>query len=75
LASAGVTIGTLIAGTFVVELLLQMPGLGFQIISSINQDDYTVVQGIVLIVAVAIVLVNFAFDFIFTLVDPRIARD
>src|SRR5580693_9994161 len=47
LASAGVTIGALIGGTFVVELLLQMPGLGFQIISSINQDDYTVVQGIV----------------------------
>ena len=33
LASAGVTIGSLIAGTFVVELLLQMPGLGYQLIS------------------------------------------
>ena len=75
LASAGVTISGLIAGTFVVELLLQMPGLGFQIISAINQDDYTVVQGITLVVAVAIVLINFIFDFIFTIVDPRIARD
>ena len=75
LASAGVTIGSLIAGTFVVELLLQLPGLGFQLISSINQDDYTVVQGITLVVAVAIVLVNFGFDFLFTIVDPRIARD
>ncbi|HEY2214272.1 MAG TPA: ABC transporter permease [Acidimicrobiales bacterium] len=75
LASAGVTIGSLIAGTFVVELLLQIPGLGFQLISSISQDDYTVVQGITLVVAVAIVLVNFAFDFLFTIVDPRIARD
>ncbi len=75
LASAGVTIGSLIAGTFVVELLLQIPGLGFQLISSISQDDYTVVQGITLVVAIAIVLVNFAFDFLFTIVDPRIARD
>jgi peptide/nickel transport system permease protein len=75
LASAGVTISGLIAGTFVVELLLQLPGLGFQIISAINQDDYTVVQGITLVVAVAIVLINFVFDFIFTVVDPRIARD
>jgi peptide/nickel transport system permease protein len=75
LASAGVTIGSLIAGTFVVELLLQLPGLGFQLISSINQDDYTVVQGITLVVAVAIVLINFGFDFLFTIVDPRIARD
>ncbi len=75
LASAGVTISGLIAGTFVVELLLQLPGLGFQIISAINQDDYTVVQGITLVVAVTIVLINFIFDFIFTVVDPRIARD
>ncbi len=75
LASVGVTIGGLIAGTFVVELLLQMPGLGYQLISSVNQDDYTVVQGITLFVAVAIVLVNFFFDFLFTIVDPRIARE
>jgi oligopeptide transport system permease protein len=70
-----VAIAGLIAGTFVVELLLQLPGLGFQLISSINQDDYTVVQGITLVVAVAIVLIQFFFDFIFTVVDPRIARD
>ena len=75
LASAGVTIGSLIAGTFIVELLLQMPGLGYQLISSVNQDDYTVVQGITLFVAVAIVLINFIFDFLFTIVDPRIARE
>jgi peptide/nickel transport system permease protein len=75
LASAGVTIGSLIAGTFIVELLLQMPGLGYQLISSVNQDDYTVVQGMVLFIAVAIVLINFVFDFLFTIVDPRIARE
>ncbi len=75
LASVGVTIGSLIAGTFVVELLLQMPGLGYQLISSVNQDDYTVVQGITLFVAIAIVLINFIFDFLFTIVDPRIARE
>jgi peptide/nickel transport system permease protein len=75
LASAGVAIGGLITGTFVVELLLQMPGLGYQLISSVNQDDYTVVQGITLVVAIAIVLINFFFDFLFTIVDPRIARE
>jgi peptide/nickel transport system permease protein len=75
LASAGVTISTLIAGTFVVELLLQMPGLGYQLVSSVNQDDYTVVQGITLVVAIAIVLINFIFDFLFTIVDPRISRE
>ena len=75
LASAGITIGGLIAGTLVVESLLQLPGIGLQLINSIYQDDYTVVQGMALVIAVAVVLVNFGFDFIFTIVDPRIARD
>jgi len=73
LASAGVTIGSLIAGTFIVELLLQMPGLGYQLISSVNQDDYTVVQGITLFVAVAIVLINFIVASLFTIVCCTVA--
>ena len=75
LASVGITVGGLIAGLFVVESLLQLPGLGYQLIAAINQDDYTVVQGITLVVAVSVVLINFVFDFLFTIVDPRIARD
>ena len=75
LASMGVTIAGLIAGTFVVEEQLQIPGLGYQLVYSIGQLDYTVVQGITLVVAVAIVIINFGFDFIFTVVDPRIARE
>jgi peptide/nickel transport system permease protein len=75
LASAGINIGSLIAGTFVVEYLLQLPGLGYVLVTSIGQDDYIVVQGIVLVVAVAVVVVNFAVDFLFSVVDPRIARD
>ncbi len=75
LASAGVTIASLIAGTFVVEYLLQLPGLGYQLVNSINQVDYVSVQGIVLVVAVAVVIVNFIVDFLFTVVDPRIARE
>lgn len=75
LASAGVNIGSLIAGAFVVEYLLQLPGLGYSLVSSISQDDYIVVQGIVLVVAVAVVLINFLVDFLFSVVDPRIARD
>ena len=75
LASAGVNIGALIAGAFVVEYLLQLPGLGYTLVASINQDDYVVVQGVVLIVAAAVVVVNLIVDFLFTVVDPRIARD
>jgi len=59
LASAGINIGALIAGTFVVEYLLQIPGLGYELVTAINQTDYIVVQSIVLVVAIAVVIINF----------------
>jgi len=73
--TAGVNIGGLIAGGFVVQFLLQIPGLGFTLIDAINLSDYLLVQGIVLVISVSVVLINFLFDFLITIIDPRIARD
>jgi peptide/nickel transport system permease protein len=75
LGVAGVNIGGLLAGGFVVEYFLAIPGLGYVLIAAINQDDYLLVQGIVLVVSIGVVLINFFFDFIINLVDPRISRE
>ncbi len=75
LGAAGVNIGGLLAGGFVVEYLLGIPGLGYTLITGIASSDYLLVQGIVLVVSVGVVLINFAFDFIISVVDPRITRE
>lgn len=75
LGSAGVNIGGLLAGGFVVQYLLAIPGLGYTLITAINMSDYLLVQGIVLVVSVGVVLINFMFDFIINIVDPRISRE
>jgi peptide/nickel transport system permease protein len=75
LGTAGINIGGLIAGGFVVQYLLSIPGLGSLLIASITLQDYLVIQSTVFVVAVAVIVINFAVDFITTLVDPRIARD
>ncbi len=75
LAAAGINIGALIAGTFVVELLFVLPGIGYALVQAVEQRDYLVVQGIALVVAVAYVFVQFIIDFIFTIVDPRVVRE
>ncbi len=74
LASAGINIGSLLTGAFVVEYLFQLPGIGYQIVESISSRDYLMVQGMALVVAVAFVVVNFAVDFLLVLLDPRIRR-
>lgn len=75
LGTAGVNIGGLLAGGFIVQYLLDIPGLGYTLISAIGLSDYLVVQGIVLVVCVGVILINFFFDFLINVVDPRISRE
>ncbi len=75
LGTAGVNIGGALAAGFIVQFLLAIPGLGFTLVTAIDANDYLLVQGIVLVISAAVVIVNFIFDFIIFLVDPRIARD
>lgn len=74
LAGAGISIGSLFTGAFVVEYLFQMPGVGFQLVQAIYSRDYLVVQGMALVAALAYVLVNFVVDFLLTVLDPRVRR-
>jgi len=75
LGTAGVNIGGLLASGFIVQYLLDIPGLGYTLITSIGLSDYLVVQGIVLVVSVGVILINFFFDFLINIVDPRISRE
>ncbi|MGH9305962.1 MAG: ABC transporter permease [Acidimicrobiales bacterium] len=71
LTVAGLNVGTLIGGAVLVEVIFAIPGIGRLTIQSIYSRDYLVVQGIVLIVTIAYVLVNFAVDIFYSIIDPR----
>jgi peptide/nickel transport system permease protein len=74
LTSTGNNVALLITGLFIVELKFDLPGVGWDLVEGIPQKDYLLVQGIALVTAVTVVIVNFAIDIITTFVDPRIAR-
>jgi peptide/nickel transport system permease protein len=69
---AGLNIGTLIGGAFIVEVLFQLPGIGYMTVTAINQSDYLVVQGVVLVVTTGFVVVLLLADILNALLDPRI---
>lgn len=69
---SGLQFGALIGGTFIIEIIFALPGVGSLAVQSIFSRDYLVVQGTVLLIAVAYVLVNFAIDLLYTALDPRI---
>lgn len=71
----GIQVGYLLGGAVVIEQIFGMPGIGWTILNGIYQRDYPVVQGGVLFVAVAFVLVNLIVDLVYAYMDPRIRYD
>lgn len=72
LTVVGGSFGTLIAGAAVIESIFNIPGMGQMLVNSVQRRDYAVIQGVVLFVAFAYVLVNLIVDLLYAAVDPRI---
>jgi peptide/nickel transport system permease protein len=68
----GIQFGVLLGGAIVIETLFALPGVGRLIVTSIQQRNYTVVQGGVLVVAVLFIVVNLVTDIVVGALDPRI---
>jgi len=68
----GLQLGFLFGGAVVVETVFAWPGIGLLVVDSIFGRDYPVVQGVILVIAVLVVMVNLMVDLIYTLLDPRI---
>ncbi len=72
LTAIGPALAFAVGGVFVVEVLFNIPGIGSESLTAINQRDYPVVQGTVILIAVAIAFANLVTDIAYGLVDPRI---
>ncbi len=68
-------LGGLLAGTIIIENVFYLPGMGRLVVLAISQRDLPVVQGIVLLIAAIIILVNFLVDILYGFLDPRIRYD
>lgn len=72
LTVAGLNVGTLIGGALIVEVVFNIPGIGLKMQYAISQRQFVAFQSMVAIVAILYVLVNFAVDILYTVLDPRI---
>ncbi|KQL45329.1 ABC transporter permease [Brevibacillus choshinensis] len=68
----GVNIGWLLGGSVVIETVFSVPGMGQLLINSILARDYPVIQGLVLVFAVLVIVVNLLTDLCYSLLDPRV---
>ncbi len=64
-------LGFIITGTFVIELIFSIPGIGRYFVTAISSRDYSVVMGITVLTSVVIVLANLVVDILYGVLDPR----
>jgi peptide/nickel transport system permease protein len=70
----GLQLGTLLGGIVIVEVVFSWPGLGRLALDAVERRDYPVLQGTVLVIAAAFLLINLLVDLLYTKLDPRIGR-
>ena len=68
----GPTIAAVLTGSFVIEKVFTIPGLGKYYIQSINDRDYTMVLGVTVFYAAFLILMMIVMDIVYALVDPKI---
>ena len=72
---SGIILSLLIGGSVVIEQVFALPGIGRLVVQGIIARDYPLVQGAMLLLGLAFVLVNVAVDLVYTWVDPRVRYD
>ena len=68
----GTEFAFLIGGLVVTEQIFNLNGVGTLLIQAVEYSDYTVVQTLVMIIALVFIFVNFMIDIVYTILDPRI---
>lgn len=68
----GPLIASLLTGTFVIEQVFAIPGLGKYFVSSVTQRDYPVIMGTTIFFGAILIIANFIVDILYSIIDPRI---
>lgn len=68
----GMLLGFLVGGSVIVETIFTIPGLGLLMMSAINNKDYPIIQGCVLVLSLFVCLINLLVDLLYGVIDPRI---
>ena len=71
ITAAGPTLGFLITGSFVIEQIFAIPGIGRYYVTAVTARDYSVVMGLTVLLAIIVILANMVVDILYGFLDPR----
>ncbi|SJU66055.1 Oligopeptide transport system permease protein oppB [Clostridioides difficile] len=68
----GPLIASILTGSFVVEKIFAIPGLGNEFVQSVTNRDYTMLLGVTVFFCTLLIMFNFIVDIMYVVIDPRI---
>ncbi len=74
LTGFGMALGFVVGGAVLVETVFSYPGVGYQLVAAVQNEDYPLMQGLFLIIAVSVLLANLIVEMLYGRLDPRVRR-
>lgn len=75
LTGFAMSLGFIVSGAILTEIVFSYPGVGYLLYQAVQQEDYPLIQGILLIIAVSVLCANFLADLMYAYLDPRVSKD
>ena len=74
LTGFGMALGFVVGGAVLVENIFSYPGVGYQLVAAVTNEDYPLMQGLFLIISFAVLLANFIVEMLYGRLDPRVRK-
>jgi peptide/nickel transport system permease protein len=75
IAGFALSLGFIVGGQLLTEIVFSYPGIGFSLLQAVQGKDYALIQGIFLMIALAVLGANFLADLLYTMLDPRVRQE
>ena len=72
--SFSISLGLVISGSLLTEIVFNYPGIGFALYNGVQNDDYALVEGCFLVIALAVLIANFLSELVYVFLDPRVRQ-
>lgn len=69
------SLGFVVSGSLLTEIVFNYPGIGYALVQAVDNKDYPVIQGLFLIITVAVLVANFLADLVYVILDPRVRSE
>ena len=74
ITSFSISLGLVVSGALLTEIVFNYPGIGYYLYQGVQNNDYALIEGCFLVIALAVLIANFLSEMVYTLLDPRVRQ-